>query len=183
MKRLAATSIALVSLLVGLPGGVALAADGVPDVQISQATFEMSPPAANDPNGKGCPKLPAGTTISGTGQSVSVTLDRTDRSGIRTIRNVTTINGTADDQNANRYVFHYNNEFRMSNTLAQPAVFSGTMSDLFVLTGRTLRLRNGFVADFTTDAGLTSVTWKVRRAFGDPILFAPGPVVARCDPL
>jgi hypothetical protein len=46
-----------------------------------------------------------------------------------------------------------------------------------------MRLRNGFIADLTTDAALTSVTWNVRRAFRDPIPFAPGPVVARCDPL
>ena len=185
MKRATASVIALVSLLVALTSSVAQAADSGSLVQTFRATFEMSPPAANDPHAKGCPHLPAGTTITGSGQAISVTMDSTDRGGIRTIRNVTTINGTATDQNRNNYVFHYNNEFRISNTLAQPDMFSGTMKDLFVLTGPgPVRLRNGFVAGLTTDAGLTTVSsWSVQRAFGDPILFVPGPFVARCDPL
>jgi len=186
MNRAAISAIVLVLVLVGTTSSSAQAADGVPVVQVSTANFELSRPAANDPNGKGCPNLPPGTTVTGSGKSISITTDRTDRNGIRTIRNVTVINGIATDHPAgNAYVFHYHNEFRISNTVAQPDVFSGIMNDLFTLTGSgPVRLRNGFLAELTTDAQLSSISaWKVLRAFGDPILFVPGPFVARCDPL
>jgi hypothetical protein len=177
VKRIASSAIALVGLMIGLTSTIAQAADGVPKVETSRPSFELTSAT--------CSNLPGGTTINGSGPQISVTTQRTDRRGVTTIRNGTTTNGTAKDQIGNTYVFHYANEYRISNTPAQPDVFSGTMTDIFTLAGPgPARLRNGFAAEFTTKADLSFVfSWNVRRTFGDPIGFEPGPFVAHCDPL
>jgi hypothetical protein len=177
VKRLATSAIALVGLMVGLTSTIAEAADGLPLVETSHASFVLTSAT--------CPNLPVGTTINGSGTQTSITTRRTDRSGVTTLRNSTITNGTAtDDQKKNTYVFHYANQFRISNSLAHPNVVSGTMTDIFSLAGPgPARLRNGFAAEFTTKEDLSFVfSWKVHRAFGDPISFAPGPFDAHCDP-
>jgi hypothetical protein len=177
MNRVTTSVIALVALAIALTSSIAEAADGVPIVQRSTASFELTSAT--------CSHLPSGTILKGTGSQISVTIERTNRTGVQTIQNSTNATGTATDQNGRRYVFHYSNQFRISNTVAQPEVFSGSMNDLFVLGGAgPARLHNGFVADLTTDAAFSSVSsWNVRHAFGDPISFEPGPFVAHCDPL
>jgi hypothetical protein len=130
-----------------------------------------------------CHKLPPNTTIIGTGSGTSVTTTRTDPTGITTISNSTNIKGSATDQAGNRYTFTYSNSFRVSNSRSHPETFTGLMTDFFMLLGRgPARLVNGFVAEITTNATLTSFAYpRVLAAFGDPIDFQTG--AAHCDPL
>jgi hypothetical protein len=84
---------------------------------------------------------------------------RTHDNGVTTVANVTHEHGTATDQDSNTYVFNYNNEFRVSNTVAHRGVFSGLMIDTFSLAGHgPARLNNGFVAKVTTTDSLLSAS-------------------------
>jgi len=151
--------------------GVALADE---NVERSRVKFEISSDT--------CPRLTAGTTIKGSGRQRSVTTMSTDPNGNTTVVNYTKALGKAIDlKNGKRYRFDYRNSFAISNTTANPALYTGTMFDLFSLVRRgRARLENGFVAGFTTDLG-TSPTFQPLYSFGDPLDFATG--AARCDPL
>jgi hypothetical protein len=176
MKRLATTVFLMVAIALTATSTIAEAANGGATVATSQVSFTLSSAT--------CSNLPSGTTLTGSGTETSVTKTRTDTSGVTTIVNATHAAGSATDQANNVYVFNYSNEFRISNTVAQPGVFSGLMTDAFSVAGNgPARLHNGFVAELTADAGFTSVSWTVRHASGDPISFAAGPVVSHCDPL
>jgi hypothetical protein len=153
--------------------GDAAAASGQETTDRTRVRFELTSDS--------CPRLPAGTTLKGSGRQKSVTKTITDPNGIRTVVNYTRARGKATSQKGVRYRFDYRNSFSVSNTAANPAQYSGTMFDLFELVrrGRTT-LSNGFVAVFTTDLG-ESNTLQPLYAFGDPLDFATG--TARCDPL
>jgi hypothetical protein len=128
-----------------------------------------------------CSNLPAGTTVTGSGTETSITTTTVDANNVSTMVNSTHANGTAIDQAGNSYVFNYSNAFRASNTVADPGVFSGSMTDAFSLAGNgPANLHNGFVADFTTDFTYWTY-YNVTHAKGDPIDFTSG--AAHCDPL
>lgn len=128
---------------------------------------------------KTCPNLPEGTVITGTGTGKSITKTTTDPDGITTVFNSTIAPGKATDQDGNRYRFVYKNRFSISNSEAEPGLFSGVMHDLFLLRGSGPEsLKNGFVAVFTTNS---EVTFDPISSFGDPIDFETG--AAHCDPL
>jgi hypothetical protein len=171
MRRLAAAGIAVLALTLGagsaIGAGMGAGAETLPvDFVLSSAT---------------CPNLPGGTTVVGSGTEKSITNERTDRNGVTTVINSTHANGTATDQNGNSYVFNYSNEFRVTNSLANPGVFSGFMSDHFSLGGPgPAKLSNGFTAAISTDF-VTFFTFEERNSRGDPIDFATG--AALCDPL
>ena len=170
MKRLAFAAIATLSLVLGAT--TAVGADGGATIEIRPVSFVISSAM--------CPNLPAGTTINGAGTEKSITTTRTDKSGVTTVENSTHAHGTATDQAGNSYVFLYSNEFRVSNSAAEPTVFSGRMTDHFSLAGQgPAKLSNGFVADITTD--FVSFTFDPINSRGDPIDFATG--AAACDPL
>jgi hypothetical protein len=172
VKRFATAAIALVALAVGVTS--AGAANGGATVVTSPVSFVLSSAA--------CSYLPAGTTVTGSGIETSITTVRTADDNVTTIVNATHAHGTATDQAGNVYVFNYSNEFRVSNTVANPGVFSGLMTDAFSVAGNgPANLHNGFVAELTTDFSVFS--WNVRHTSGDPIDFTTGPVVAHCDPL
>jgi hypothetical protein len=180
MKRLATLGsprkglAALAMVFVALGAGVtsAEAANGGPTVTTSPKEFDLAWTA--------CRFLPTGTTVHGVGTERSITAVTT-RNGVTTIVNVTHTRGTATDQSSNTYVFNYNNEFRISNTVADPNTYSGLMFDTFSLSGHgPARLHNGFVAEVTT-TNFTGFSFHPLHAFGDPIDFATG--AALCDPL
>jgi len=176
MKRLAATVFLMVAIALIATSTIAEAANGGATVATSQVSFTLSSAT--------CSNLPAGTSITGSGTETSVTTTSTDANGVTTIVNATHAAGTATDQANNVYVFNYSNEFRVSNTVTQPGVFSGLMTDAFSVAGNgPARLQNGFVAELTANAAFTSFSWTVRHASGDPISFATGAVVSHCDPL
>jgi len=175
MKRLAVASLAALSLVFGAGTAVA-AADG--------ATVETIPMAFAPLNSDTCPNLPDGTSITWSGTGTSVTRVRTDANGVTTIGNATHAHGVATDQDGNEYGFHYSNNFRISNSVADPGVFSGQMTDSFTLAGQgPAHLNNGFVAAFTTDFVSFGVEPEV--SWGDPISFNPFPLgfTPHCDPL
>jgi hypothetical protein len=145
-----------------------------PLVETSQVGFTLSSAT--------CPNLPSGTTIEGSGTEKSITTFRTDASGVTTVMNTTHTHGSATDQDGNVYVFDYSNEFRASNTVANPDLLHGLMTDHFGLSGPgPATLNNGFIAriEFTPDFSVF-VAHPI-SAHGDPISFPDG--VAHCDPL
>jgi hypothetical protein len=130
-----------------------------------------------------CSNLPEGTTITGSGMEKSITTTLINTSGVATVINATHAHGTATDQDGNVYVFDYSNEFRASNTAADPDVISGRMTDHFALSGRgPSKLNNGFVALFTAAADFSFFGFDaVISEHGDPLSFPDG--AAHCDPL
>jgi hypothetical protein len=175
VKRLITTAVVTVVavVLVLCQGTSASAAAGGATVEESTVSFVIPSDS--------CSNLPDGTTIEGTGTSKSITTTKTDANGIKTVRNTTHARGTATDQDGNTYVFLYSNEFRVSNTAADPTMYSGLMTDHFSLSGPgPERLSNGFTARFTTDlAGFFN--FEPIHSHGDPIGFPEG--TAHCDPL
>jgi hypothetical protein len=152
--------------------GVADAAPGGATVESFPVSFVLT--------SETCSNLPAGTTVEGTGIEKSITRTRTDASGITTIANTSIAHGTATDQDGNTYVFLYSNEFRVSNSTADPDLFTGLMNDHFSLSGPgPAKLSNGFTARITTD--FVSFTFDPIHAHGDPISFPEG--IGHCDPL
>jgi hypothetical protein len=130
-----------------------------------------------------CSNLPEGTTITGSGTAKSITTIILNSSGVATVLNATHAHGTATDQDGNVYVFDYSNEFRASNTTAEPDVIAGRMTDHFSLSGRgPAKLNNGFVALFTAAADFSSFGFDaVISQHGDPLSFPDG--APHCDPL
>ena len=129
-----------------------------------------------------CPNLPSGTTIEGSGTEKSITTIMTSASGVTTVINATHTHGTATDQDGNLYVFDYSNEFRASNTVGQPDLLHGLMTDHFGLSGPgPARLNNGFVARITFTPDFSFFSADPVSAHGDPITFPDG--IAHCDPL
>jgi hypothetical protein len=171
MRRIAMVS-AIVVIVMAFSMGSAGAAR--PNVETSTVTFTLSSAT--------CSNLPSGTTITGSGTERSITAIRTDVSGVTTIMNTTHTHGTATDQDLNVYVFDYSNEFRVSNTVADPDLFSGLMTDHFSLSGSgPATLNNGFVARFTAASDFSSFSFQPIHSHGDPISFPDG--AAHCDPL
>jgi hypothetical protein len=176
MRRLAVTGFAVLALAMAATGDAAAA--GGAAIDTTTVTFTMT--------SSECGNLPAGTTITGTGTQTSITLMRTNASGITTIQNTTHAQGTATDNSGNTYVFNYSNSFRVSNTTSAPDTFSGMMTDAFSLAGSgPAQLHNGFVAGITSSDGFGSASWDVVSSRGDPISFATGPIEAahHCDPI
>ena len=96
--------------------------------------------------------------------------------------NATHTHGTSTDQAGNVYVFNYSNTFRVSNTIANPDVFSGLMTDHFSNSGSgPAKLNNGFVANITASADFSTFVVIPITSFGDPLGFPEG--TPHCDPL
>jgi hypothetical protein len=127
----------------------------------------------------GCPNLPSGTTITGSGTETSINTT-VSRHGEDTLVNSTYAHGTATDQDGNTYVFEYANSSR--GVLSEEGILTGQMTDHFSLAGNgPARLANGFSADFVLDLNTFAFSADPKHSFGDPIDFATG--AAHCDPL
>lgn len=174
MKRWLTLSAIFVLLVGGLTS--AEAASAAPEAPAIPVSFVLTSAT--------CPYLPAGTTITGSGTESSITVTQNVQN-VTTIANQTRARGTATDQDGNTYVFTYDNHYRIANSVADPAKYAGGMTDSFSLVGNgPASLRNGFIAGLTTNAEVTvAYSWNVKRSWGDPIAFDPGPFVAHCDPL
>ena len=174
MRRIAMP--ALVVLVMGFVVGTAVPAAARPFVETFPVSFTMTSAE--------CSNLPDGTTITGSGTMRSITTVRTNQSGVTTVMNASHAHGTATDQDSNVYVFDYSNEFRASNTLADPELLSGLMTDHFSLSGPgPAKLNNGFVAGFTAAADFSFFSFSADpiSSHGDPLSFPDG--TAHCDPL
>ena len=175
MKRLIIPAISVLALM--FSAGAAIAADGGATVVTSPVNFVVTSAS--------CPNLASGTGIAGSGTSTSITRTRTAANGVTTIGNTTHAHGFATDQDGNSYVFNYNNGFQISNTVADPGVFSGLMTDSFSLAGHgPARLHNWFVALFSTASTFEESSFRFVPliSHGDPIKF-DDPWAHRCDPL
>ena len=175
MKRLAAALICSATLSVGM--GSAMAGGNGASTSVVPVSFV---------NGAGlssatCPNLPSGLTLSWSGPEKQITTARTDAGGVTTVSVVSHASGKATDQDGNLYAFDYSNHFRVSNTIAQPGLFAGTMTDHFSLAGHGLHLSNGFLASFETDLNTFFGNFQPINSRGDPISFPDGS--AHCDPL
>jgi hypothetical protein len=145
----------------------AASASAAADVETFPVSFTLSSDT--------CPNLPAGTVINGSGVGKSVTVG-----GDTSFFNVTDDQGTATDQNGNRYVFSYTNSFHA--TASGSGTFTGRMVDHFSLSGHgPARLNNGFVADFETNFATFFNFPHVISSHGSPLNFPEGTVA--CDPL
>jgi len=166
MRRLALVpAVLIVALVVALPAGASPARRDV----VFTLTWET------------CPNLATETILEGRGIESSITIERSS-GGVTTTINATHTHGTTTDQDGNVYVFNYSNEFRVSNTLASPDVFTGLMTDHFSNSGSgPAKLNNGFVANVTFGPGEFDFAVDPISLFGDPLNFTDG--TAACDPL
>jgi hypothetical protein len=167
MRRLALVpAVLIVALVVALPAGASPARRDV----VFTLTWET------------CPNLATGTILEGRGIESSITIERS-AGGVTTFINATHTHGTTTDQDGNVYVFNYSNEFRVSNTLGSPDVFTGLMTDHFSNSGSgPAKLNNGFVANVTFGPGeFDFAVGPVISSHGDPLNFTDG--TAACDPL
>jgi hypothetical protein len=172
MKRLILAS-GTTALLVVAFGGVVSAA-AAPTVERFPVSFTITSQA--------CSNLPRGARITGSGSETSITKTKNNSDGTTTLENLSIAIGTALDNRGNVYGWLYVNSFHASNTVADPAVFSGHMNDSFILLGRgPIRLNNGFVGNFVTDFSTFFTVPDVKSSHGDPIDFVTGE--AHCDPL
>ncbi len=170
MKRLALAMGIVLVLLVG-PGSAA-AADGGADIQVVEVSFTLGSDT--------CPNLSEGTSITWTGPLTSITRTRTNASGITTWNITSRAGGVATDQDDNQYVFNYINSLRVSNSIGDLEIFTGTMTDSFSLAGQgPERLHSGFNAGLTTD--FVTFVFDSVHSRGDPIDFDT--VAPHCDPL
>jgi hypothetical protein len=174
MRRVALP--ALVVLVVGFVVGSAVPAAARPFVETFPVRFTLT--------SETCSNLPDGTTITGSGTMRSITTVLTKKSGVTTVMNASHAHGTATDQDSNLYVFDYSNEFRATNTVADPDLLSGLMTDHFSLSGPgPAKLNNGFVATFSAAADFSFFIFSDEpiSSHGDPLSFPDGS--AHCDPL
>ncbi len=170
LKILVVAAVAVLALMLAV--GSAMAKNHGATIDRFPVSFSLSSTT--------CSNLPSGTTVNGSGPEKSITNERT-RQGVTTTINTTHAHGRATDQDGNSYVFNYSNHFKVSNTTADPDVFSGKMVDSFSLAGHgPARLHNGFLARFTTDF-TTFFNLDPIHSRGDPISFPDG--AAHCDPL
>jgi len=167
MRRLALVpAVLVIALVAALPAGASPVR--------TERTFTLT--------SETCPNLATGTILEGTGIESSITIERTNASGVTTIINATHTHGTSTDQDGNVYVFDYSNESRVSNSVASPDVFTGLMTDHFSNSGSgPAKLNNGFVANVTFGPGEFDFAVDPISSFGDPLNFDDG--TAACDPL
>jgi hypothetical protein len=119
----------------------------------------------------GCTNLPAGMTVSGSGESFLVFTSRIDQNGNSVIEQNNLVTGTATDSNGATYGFNYHNHA----TIAQPPAglpFSVSTADHFNLVGngQANQLQVHFVATFTVySLNPFIVTADLRNQHGDPM--------------
>ena len=104
-----------------------VAAASAADHQVISETVSFSVPADQ------CPELPAGVSISGTGERMTIINTHTNADGSTEVRTNDLVTGTATDSNGGTHKFVYHN----SSTLTIPASgdYSISMNDIFQLTG------------------------------------------------
>ena len=168
MRRLAlAPAVVLIALVIALPAA-------------ARPLIETFPVSFTIPSGQ-CSNLASGTSLTGEGTERSITTETT-AGGVTTIMNTSHAHGTSIDQDGNVYVFDYSNHFRASNTVANPTLFSGLMTDHFSNSGPgPAKLNNGFVANITFTSGFATFSAVPISSHGDPLSFPDG--AAHCDPL
>ena len=142
------------------------------DHQVISETVEFTIPADQ------CPELPAGVSVSGSGERHMIINTRTQADGTTVIRTNDLIKGVAIDSNGGVHKFVYHN----SSTLTIPPSgdYSISMNDTFALSGPGPHYSVGFNWRWTfTSLELlwppSGDNWE--QIHGDPV------VIFACDPL
>ena len=107
--------------------GVSPAAAASTDHQVVTGTVNFTIPADQ------CPKLPAGVSVSGSGERLMIINTHTKADGTTEVRTDDLVKGVATDSNGGVHMFVYHN----SSTLTIPSSgdYSISMNDTFVLSG------------------------------------------------
>ena len=123
----------------------------------------------------GCPNLPAGLTVSGSGDDFLVLNSRLDQDGVTHIERNDLVTGTATDSNGASYKFNYHNH---SNITVPPSGFpwSLTTTDHFNLVGNghADQMHVGFVARVTFPSPSDPPQIEFVNSHGNPFF---------CDPI
>jgi hypothetical protein len=106
---------------------VSPAAAASADHQVVTGTASFTIPAGQ------CPKLPAGVSVSGSGESVAIINTHTLPDGTIEVRVNTLIKGIAVDSNDGEHKFVYHNS--STETIPPSGDHSISMNDIFVLSG------------------------------------------------
>jgi hypothetical protein len=165
--------VALLALVAGIVTITAPAGAAEPEVVSRVVDWVISSEA--------CDQMPPGTTVTGQGTLQDTTTTRVDGKGYTHVVVESAAAGTAEDGDGNTYGWIYLNTVRAVNSLEQPQVFKGIMTDAFHLLGEPLHYSNGFVALLRDDRASGEVSLVPFWVSGDPIAFDP--IAARCDPL
>jgi hypothetical protein len=149
----------------------------------NETTVTHTPVAWVIAGGPSCDQLEVGEVITGEGTITNRIVSHTGRDGLTTVHWYQIANGSAVDQNGHRYRWVYKNHENLVNSLANPLLYTGTMTDSFNLVGGPLAFSNGFIGTVTDDLGNLGGIFIVvpTSVTGDPLEFPSGP--GRCDPI
>ena len=160
-----------VLLVLVLFGGVSSAAAApAADHEVVTSTASFTIPADQ------CPLLPAGVSVSGSGESVAIINTRTLADGSTVVRINNLIKGVAIDSNGDAHKFVYHNS--STQTILPSGFTTISMNDSFVLTGPGPHYSVTFNWRWTfTQPNLWPPVDNWEQLHGDPdLIFA-------CDPL
>ena len=167
-RRLTVHVLLALMLLVGVSSAAAAPAT---DHQVVTGTADFTIPADQ------CPKLPAGVSVSGSGERTTVTNTHTKADGTIEIRTNDLAKGLATDSNGGVHKFVYHN----SSTLTIPTsgAYSISMNDIFILSGPGPHYSVGFNWrwTFTPPEPLFPPSHDFEQLHGDL------DSILRCDPL
>ena len=175
-KRLILAGVAVAALSLGVTTAVADGGGG--------GTTTTSPISWSIPAGQ-CSQFPADAVVSGDGTITRFFEARMNHDGTITRIYRDHAEGMATDGDGNTYRFSYDNSTRARNSVGNPDLFVGTITDSFTLKGRgPLRSKHGFSGDYTESADLAHFSIIARRVIGDPIAFGDETQFApHCDPI
>lgn len=180
LRRVTLAVAALTALTIGFATAFAVSDEdhGQWTVTTSDAPIVWAIPAGQ------CSAFPATATVTGTGTYTSVTKEKTNQDGTVTRIATAHAEGTATDNGGNTYSFLYDNHSWIQNSVAAAGVFTGMMTDKFVLRGAPLGLRVGFVARYSEGPG-AAFSLEPISVMGDPIGFPynESSAVNHCDPI
>jgi hypothetical protein len=128
-----------------------------------------------------CDQLPDGAMISGEGHRFLSTETKENANGTTTKILTGVAFGTATDQDGNEYTWLYDNVEKVTNSVDEPGLYHGTMTDRFELIGAPLGFENGFEAVVTDDLQGAVFEAIPIEIDGDPFDFDAG--TGRCDPI
>jgi hypothetical protein len=156
-------------LFAGASSGAAAAAGH----EVITETVTFSIPAGQ------CPELPAGVSISGTGERLMIINTRTNNDGTTEVFVNDLIKGTAVDSNGGLHKFVYHNS--STETIPPSGDHTFEMNDVFVLTGPGPQLNVTFNWRWTYNPDLGEEFWPPARNL--EVLHGDPDVIFACDPL
>jgi hypothetical protein len=126
-----------------------------------------------------CPELPAGVSISGTGERMMIINTHTTGDGTVEVRVMDLIKGTATDSLGGVHKFVYHNS--STETIPPSGDHTFEMNDVFVLTGPGPQLSVTFNWRWTYNPDLGEEFWPPARNL--EVLHGEPDLIFACDPL